>query len=529
MTLPQILSLYGALNAAVACAFLGVVIVEKLHPMIRSGDLLRLHYWVAAIIGGALVVQSTLPRSDFIEPVAKVWSAPSTLLPESEARLQVGAEGYLSFASHASSHSVTAIAGILAVFALGSLLIGLLHLTRSVKSLRHVMRSAHLIRRAGRVRIWSSDEVIVPFSYWTPRGAHVVVPASCIVDPRAYRMIVAHELQHHRQSDTRWLYFFGALRLMCIANPFAHLWSRRVSLAQELACDEAVMERHRWSVKGYGDCLLDVALRAGGRSTQIVSAAALLGANGSCTLKTRMENLLRSKESRSRGFVRGFAVAFFAFLTLASYAAGNWVQDRRITLEQAQQLAARMNSSSGFPVVVNEAVLRELNRYAGSMQGREFMQASLRRLDTYRDVVSAAFDQHDLPEPLIAMPIVESGYQNLTAAENRNQSAGIWQVIPKTARVYGLRVDSQVDHRLDPVLLTHAAARLLKAEYLHFGDWNVAVLAYNMGRTHVQNAIASTGSRDAWRLVGAGSEENKAYLARVHAAALIIANPSLID
>jgi beta-lactamase regulating signal transducer with metallopeptidase domain len=517
------------MNAAVTCAFLGVVIVEKLLPMIRSSDLLRLHYWAAAMIAGALVVQSTLPQTDFIEPVAKVWSVPSTQLPEGEARLQIGADGYLSFASHASSHSVTAIGSILVVLALASLLIGLLHLTRSVTSLRHVMGSAYLIRRAGRVRIWSSDDVIVPFSYWTPRGAHVVVPASCIVDPRAYRMIVAHEVQHHRQSDTLWLYVFGALRLMCIANPFAHLWSRRVSLAQELACDETVMGRHRWSVKSYGDCLLDVAMRAGGRRTHIVSAAALLGANGSCTLKTRMENLLRSKESRSRGFVRGFAVAFFAILTLASYAAGNWVQDRRITLEQAQQLAERMDLNSGFPVVVNEAVLRELNRYAGSMQGREFMRASMLRLDTYRNVVSAAFDRHELPEALIAMPIVESGYQNLTQAKNKSQSAGIWQVIPQTARAYGLRVDSQVDDRLDPVLLTHAAARLLKTEYLHFGDWNLAVLAYNMGRTQVQNAIASTGSNDAWRLVGAGTEENKAYLARVHAAALIIANPTLIN
>ena len=270
-------------------------------------------------------------------------------------------------------------------------------------------------------------------------------------------------------------------------------------------------------------------MRAGGRGTQIVSAAALLGASGSCTLKMRLENLLRSKESRSRGFVRGFAVAFFALLTLTSYAAGNWVQDRRITLEQAQQLAARMNSSSGFPVVVNEAVLREINRYAGSMQGREFMQASLRRLDTYRDIVSAAFDQHELPEPLIAMPIVESGYQNLTQEKNENHSAGIWQVIPQTARAYGLRVDGQVDDRLDPVLLTHAAARLLKAEYHHFGDWNLAVLAYNMGRRQVQSAIESTGSKDAWRLVGAGTEEHKTYLARVHAAALVIANPSLIN
>jgi membrane-bound lytic murein transglycosylase D len=129
----------------------------------------------------------------------------------------------------------------------------------------------------------------------------------------------------------------------------------------------------------------------------------------------------------------------------------------------------------------------------------------------------------------MAIPIVESGYENLEQAHNKYQSAGIWQFIPRTARAYGLRVDAVADERLDPVLLTDAAARLLQAEHFSLGDWQLAALAYNMGGARVQKAIETTGSRDAWVLVRAGAEGDKGYLARLSAAALIMANPALIE
>ncbi len=528
MTLAQILSLYGAMNAAVACAFLGILVVEKLLPKAKSSILLELHYCIAAMITGVLIVQATLPRSELIEPVAKVWSAPSMQIPEDEGG-KMDSAGYVTFTSDASSHSATSVASILAAFALASLIIGMLYLIRGLKTLRQVMRSAHLIRRVRRVRIWSSDDAVVPFSYWTLRGAHIVVPASWIARPRAYRMIVAHEAQHHRQGDTRWLYFFGVLRLLCIANPFAHLWSRRISLIQELACDEAVVERHRWSIKSYGNCLLDVATKSGDQRAWIVGATAMLGERGSSTLKRRLENMLSPKVPRGTSLVLGFASIFFVIMTTASYAAGNWVRDRRVTLEQAQQLAARMDSSSGFAIVINDEVLREINRYAGTPQGRELMHASLKRFDSYRGLVSETFGRYEVPAPLMAIPIVESGYENLEQAHNKYQSAGIWQFIPRTARAYGLRVDAVADERLDPVLLTDAAARLLQAEHFSLGDWQLAALAYNMGGARVQKAIETTGSRDAWVLVRAGAEGDKGYLARLSAAALIMANPALIE
>ena len=220
--------------------------------------------------------------------------------------------------------------------------------------------------------------------------------------------------------------------------------------------------------------------------------------------------------------------ALLALMTLAAYAAGGWVQDRRVTREQAEAMAERVSANSGFTVVVNDEVLHELNRYAGTPEGREFMRASLQRFEGYRSEVVASLAKHGVPAELAAVPLVESGYQNLDASHNRLSSAGIWQFIPNTALAFGLRVDGQVDDRLDAERLTDAAGRMLRADHLRFTDWQLALMAFNMGAHGLQKAIDTTGSRDPWTLIRAGHEGDRGYLARVHAAVLIAANPGSV-
>jgi hypothetical protein len=92
-----------------------------------------------------------------------------------------------------------------------------------------------------------------------------------------------------------------------------------------------------------------------------------------------------------------------------------------------------------------------------------------------------------------------------------------------------LRVDADVDDRLSPAKLSDAAGRMLKADHLRFGDWQLALLAFNSGGNAVQQSIDNTGSRDVWALVRAGVEGDKGYLARVHAAMIIAANPDMVS
>jgi len=90
-------------------------------------------------------------------------------------------------------------------------------------------------------------------------------------------------------------------------------------------------------------------------------------------------------------------------------------------------------------------------------------------------------------------------------------------------------VDTEVDERLNTDLLTDAAMRLLKADHLQFKDWQLSVLAYNMGENKVLEAIKKTGSRDAWSIVRAGFENDKDYLPKLMAAILIMKNPESVE
>jgi membrane-bound lytic murein transglycosylase D len=102
----------------------------------------------------------------------------------------------------------------------------------------------------------------------------------------------------------------------------------------------------------------------------------------------------------------------------------------------------------------------------------------------------------------------------------------MWMFIPPTARLFGLRVDRVLDERLDPGRETAAAARYLARLHRHFGDWGLALAAYNRGERLVEAAILESGSRDTWALVSRGLLSR--YPAVVMAAGLLAENPSLV-
>src|SRR5262249_19975909 len=139
--------------------------------------------------------------------------------------------------------------------------------------------------------------------------------------------------------------------------------------------------------------------------------------------------------------------------------------------------------------------------------------------------------KYRVPAELMALPIIESGYQNLTEEQSHTsmRAAGIWQFIPSTARNYGLRVDDTKDERLDTSILTDAAMRYLLSNRLLFRAWELPVMAYNMAEASVQKGIDATGSRDAWTLIRNYYEGDKGYLAKLMAAVLIMKNPSTVE
>lgn len=241
---------------------------------------------------------------------------------------------------------------------------------------------------------------------------------------------------------------------------------------------------------------------------------------------------LKSSNKIARTVSIGVGVLLTSIMAVTAFASRGLVQDRRINFAQAQEMAVKAQSDSGFPIVVNDLVLKQLNRYIGTPEGRENMRASLARMENYKVMVSGLLQKYAVPSEILAVPIIESGYQNLIESKNTAwptwKAAGVWQFVRETAKNYGLVINQKQDDRLNVELLTDAAMRYLQSNNLRFKDWHLATLAYNMGEKAVQKGIDATGSKDAWVLIRNGYEGDKDYLPKLMAAILIMRNPDSV-
>src|SRR5215475_9399902 len=127
---------------------------------------------------------------------------------------------------------------------------------------------------------------------------------------------------------------------------------------------------------------------------------------------------------------------------------------------------------------------------------------ALARYREYREPLGRILIEEKVPVELLAVALVESGFNPL--ALSPKGARGVWQLMPETAARYGLTVSATDDHRTHPEHSTRAAARYLRDLYRQFGDWKLALAAYNWGENKVQRVIDRTGIRDFDRLARRG-------------------------
>jgi hypothetical protein len=131
-----------------------------------------------------------------------------------------------------------------------------------------------------------------------------------------------------------------------------------------------------------------------------------------------------------------------------------------------------------------------------------------------------------LPAELAYLPLIESGYR--PRAVSPAGAAGPWQFIPETGRRYGLRIDSLVDERRDPIKSTHAASLYLKDLHEMFGDWELSLAAYNSGEYRIARILANKKDvDDFWDMSARGylPSETSAYVPKFLAAVQIARAP----
>lgn len=127
------------------------------------------------------------------------------------------------------------------------------------------------------------------------------------------------------------------------------------------------------------------------------------------------------------------------------------------------------------------------------------MTRTLQRAHAYLPSIRETLRQHGIPEALAYLPMVESAYE--PQAVSPAGAVGLWQLMPATARRFGLTVNDKLDERLDPVKSTQAAAAYLRWLYSYFNDWPLAVTAYNCGEGAMQKALTSAKASTLTELV----------------------------
>ena len=161
-----------------------------------------------------------------------------------------------------------------------------------------------------------------------------------------------------------------------------------------------------------------------------------------------------------------------------------------------------------------------INYFQG--RGRQRLDIGRARLASYRPMMARIFSQEGVPEWLLALGFVESTYS--PTAHSPAQAHGIWQFIPGTGAHYGLLRTAYVDERGNPEKSTRAAARYLRDLHALFGDWLLAMAAYNSGEGRVARVIRRTGVRDFWTMAERGllPQETINYVPSILAASYLL-------
>jgi membrane-bound lytic murein transglycosylase D len=191
---------------------------------------------------------------------------------------------------------------------------------------------------------------------------------------------------------------------------------------------------------------------------------------------------------------------------------------------KAKAEAEIKSTRSDLPLMMTDQVAGFINYF--SNRGRGTVERALARSGRYEDMIRRILREEGVPQDLIYLAQAESGFHPL--AVSRAGARGMWQFMGSRAKGYGLERSWWVDDRQDPEKATRAAAHHLKDLYNEFGDWYLAMAAYNSGPGTVQAAVKRTGYADFWELYrrNALPKETRNYVPIILAVTIMGKNPA---
>lgn len=169
----------------------------------------------------------------------------------------------------------------------------------------------------------------------------------------------------------------------------------------------------------------------------------------------------------------------------------------------------KLNEASPVQLDFNDVVKRYIDVY--SVRHRDKTARILGLSEIYFPIFEEYLDKYDLPLELKYIAVIESALN--PKARSRSGATGLWQFMYHASRMFDLKISSYVDERMDPVKSTDAACKYLQYLYRIFGDWQLAIAAYNGGPGVVRDAIkASGGKTNFWEIAAYLPEQTRTYV-----------------
>ena len=187
------------------------------------------------------------------------------------------------------------------------------------------------------------------------------------------------------------------------------------------------------------------------------------------------------------------------------------------TYEEVAERIEKMESEMDFEL--NDRVFSFIQYF--TVRNREYMKMVLARKEQYFPMYEETMKDYGMPVEIQHLSIIESGLD--PKIKSHMGAMGLWQFMPATGREYGMEVNPDIDDRMDPEKSTIAAAKYLKALYKMFGNWEVALAAYNCGPGNVRKAIRHSGGKNTfWGIYDYLPKETRSYVPQFQAMLYIL-------
>jgi membrane-bound lytic murein transglycosylase D len=155
-----------------------------------------------------------------------------------------------------------------------------------------------------------------------------------------------------------------------------------------------------------------------------------------------------------------------------------------------------------------------------SIKKRDFTLRVMQRQNLYFPIFEKALARHGMPDELKYLSIIESAL--IPTAKSRAGAVGLWQFMPYTGKLFGLQQNNYIDERMDPEKATEAACKYLKQLYNMYGDWELAIAAYNCGPGNINKAQKRSGKRHFWDIYDKLPKETRSYLPQLVAITYVL-------